>query len=77
MGEGKVRARKKKQQTMVKYSQLLFWQMATLAFWTLMGKTNALSVKEQTAKNKTVIYMLGWVFLVLVGWFVFFFLDEA
>lgn len=51
--------------------------MATLAFWTLMGKTNALSVKEQTAKNKTVIYMLGWVFLVLVGWFVFFFLDEA
>lgn len=58
---------------MVKYSQLLFWQMATLAFWTLMGKTNALSVKEQTAKNKTVIYMLGWVFLVLVGWFVFFF----
>lgn len=58
---------------MVKYSQLLFWQMATLAFWTLMGKTNALSVKEQTAKNKTVISMLGWVFLVLVGWFVFFF----
>lgn len=55
---------------MVKYSQLLFWQMATLAFWNLMGKTNVLSVKKQTAKNKTIIYM---------GFFnyYFFFLDEA
>lgn len=43
---------------MVKYSQFLFWQMATLAFWSLMGKTNVLAVKKRIAKNKTVIYMI-------------------
>jgi len=45
-----------KEKNVVKYSQVLFWQMATLAFWTLMGKTDVLSVKIQIAKNKTVIY---------------------
>lgn len=31
-----------KGRNMVEYSQLLFWQKATLAFWILLGKTNVL-----------------------------------
>lgn len=62
VGEGKVSTREK---NTVKYSQLLFWQMATLAFWTLMGKTNVLSVKKQIAKNKTVIYLFFNFFLLI------------
>lgn len=33
----------KEKQNGKKYSRLLFWQMATLAFWTLMGKTNVIN----------------------------------
>lgn len=43
---GKMQGQCKEKEKFWKYSQLLFWQMATVTFWTLMGKANVVSKEE-------------------------------